>query len=48
MELDIFVVDAFTEHQFEGNSAAVIPLDDWLEPALIKCHGKQPFRNCFY
>lgn len=36
MELDIFVVDAFTEHQFEGNSAAVIPLDNWLEPALMQ------------
>ncbi|WP_217542426.1 PhzF family phenazine biosynthesis protein, partial [Vibrio cholerae] len=25
MELDIFVVDAFTDQQFKGNSAAVVP-----------------------
>ena len=29
MELDIFVVDAFTEQQFKGNSAAVIPVKKW-------------------
>lgn len=36
MELDIFVVDAFTQHQFKGNSAAVIPVEDWLEPSLMQ------------
>ncbi|MGO2498989.1 MAG: PhzF family phenazine biosynthesis protein [Vibrio litoralis] len=36
MVLDIFVVDAFTRHQFKGNSAAVIPIDDWLEPSLMQ------------
>lgn len=36
MVLDIFVVDAFTQQQFKGNSAAVIPIDDWLEPSLMQ------------
>ncbi|MEG3753417.1 PhzF family phenazine biosynthesis protein [Psychromonas arctica] len=30
MELTIYVVDAFTDQQFQGNSAAVIPLTEWL------------------
>ncbi|MDW2405359.1 phenazine biosynthesis protein PhzF, partial [Vibrio sp. 1262-1] len=30
MELDIYVVDAFTDTQFKGNSAAVVPLQEWL------------------
>ncbi|BBB25852.1 PhzF family phenazine biosynthesis protein [Amphritea japonica] len=36
MELDIFIVDAFTQDQFKGNSAAVVPLDEWLEPELMQ------------
>ncbi|WP_211185233.1 PhzF family phenazine biosynthesis protein [Thalassotalea algicola] len=32
MELDIFVVDAFTDKQFKGNSAAVVPVNEW--PAI--------------
>lgn len=36
MELDIFVVDAFTNKQFKGNPAAVIPLDDWLSEDLMQ------------
>ena len=36
MELDIFVVDAFTDTQFKGNSAAVVPLQEWLEPDLMQ------------
>lgn len=36
MELDIFVVDAFTAKQFKGNSAAVIPVSEWLEPELMQ------------
>lgn len=35
MELDIFVLDAFTDQQFKGNSAAVIPLQKWLKPELM-------------
>lgn len=36
MELDIFVVDAFTEQQFKGNSAAVVPVEDWLSDELMQ------------
>ncbi|PSJ47934.1 phenazine biosynthesis protein PhzF [Zobellella endophytica] len=36
MELDIFIVDAFTEQQFKGNAAAVVPLADWLAPELMQ------------
>ena len=30
MKLDIYQVDAFAEKQFEGNPAAIVPLDQWL------------------
>ena len=30
MKLDLFQVDAFTDKVFQGNPAAVIPLDKWL------------------
>jgi len=36
MKLDIFVIDAFTNEQFNGNSAAVIPLSEWLEAELMQ------------
>ena len=36
MELPIFVVDAFSDTQFKGNSAAVVPLDDWIDDALMQ------------
>lgn len=36
MELDIFIVDAFTNQQFKGNSAAVIPLNDWLADEVMQ------------
>ncbi|EJH2589750.1 PhzF family phenazine biosynthesis protein [Vibrio parahaemolyticus] len=36
MELDIYAVDAFTDTQFKGNSAAVVPLQEWLEPELMQ------------
>ena len=36
MELDIYIVDAFTDTQFKGNSAAVVPLQEWLEPDLMQ------------
>jgi PhzF family phenazine biosynthesis protein len=29
VELDIFIVDAFTQQQFKGNSAAVVPVTAW-------------------
>ena len=36
MELEIFVVDAFTEHQFKGNSAAIVPVSEWLDTDLMQ------------
>jgi len=30
MNLPIFQVDAFTDHLFGGNPAAVVPLEKWL------------------
>ncbi len=36
MELDIYIVDAFTDTQFKGNSAAVVPLKEWLTPDLMQ------------
>ncbi|MEH6454393.1 MAG: PhzF family phenazine biosynthesis protein [Psychromonas sp.] len=36
MELEIYVVDAFTDQQFKGNSAAVIAISEWLAPELMQ------------
>ncbi len=36
LKMDIFIVDAFTDQQFKGNSAAVIPLEDWLSDDLMQ------------
>jgi len=36
MELEIFVVDAFTHEQFKGNSAAVVPLESWISDPLMQ------------
>ncbi|WP_194436584.1 PhzF family phenazine biosynthesis protein [Vibrio fluminensis] len=36
MELDVYVVDTFTTQQFKGNSAAVIPLEDWLDDTVMQ------------
>ena len=30
MKLPIYQIDAFAEKPFEGNPAAVVPLDEWL------------------
>jgi len=35
MEFEIFVCDAFTTQRFRGNSAAVIPVNDWLSDELM-------------
>lgn len=32
----IYIVDAFTQQQFHGNQAAVIPLNDWLPTATMQ------------
>jgi predicted PhzF superfamily epimerase YddE/YHI9 len=36
MELPIYWVDAFTDRVFGGNPAAVVPLEDWLDDALLQ------------
>lgn len=36
MKLTIYQVDAFAEKLFEGNPAAVVPLDSWPEDALLQ------------
>ena len=36
MVLDIYIVDAFTREQFKGNSAAVVPLQQWLAPGIMQ------------
>ncbi|PKG84295.1 isomerase [Colwellia sp. 75C3] len=36
MKLKIYQVDAFASKAFEGNPAAVIPLNDWLDDELLQ------------
>ena len=36
MEIDIFQVDAFAEHVFMGNPAAVCPLNTWIDDKLLQ------------
>lgn len=36
MKLNIFQVDAFAKNLFEGNPAAVCPLDKWLPDAMLQ------------
>lgn len=36
MKLDIYQIDAFAEKQFEGNPAAVVPLDEWLPDSVMQ------------
>ena len=36
MNLAIYQVDAFTDHVFGGNPAAVIPLESWLDDATLQ------------
>lgn len=36
MRLPIYQVDAFTDHVFAGNPAAVVPLDSWLPDAQLQ------------
>lgn len=36
MELRIYQVAAFTDQAFGGNPAAVVPLDDWLDDAIMQ------------
>ena len=36
MTLDIYQVDAFAEKVFEGNPAAICPLEEWIDEALMQ------------
>jgi PhzF family phenazine biosynthesis protein len=36
MKLTIYQVDAFAENVFQGNPAAVVPLEDWIEEELMQ------------
>lgn len=36
MQLDIYVVDAFTDQQFKGNSAAIVPVNNWPSSELMQ------------
>lgn len=36
MQLAMYQVDAFTDRVFSGNPAAVVPLDAWLDDALMQ------------
>lgn len=40
-ELKIFQVDAFADRLFSGNPAAVIPLDNWLDDALLQAIAQE-------
>lgn len=41
MKLRQFQVDAFTDQIFSGNPAAVVPLDSWLEDALLQAIAEE-------
>mgnify|MGYP003304788192 CR=1 FL=1 len=36
MKLDLYQIDAFAKEVFEGNPAAVVPLDQWLSPQIMQ------------
>ncbi len=36
MTLDLYQIDAFAERVFEGNPAAVVPLDAWLDDSVLQ------------
>lgn len=36
MEFAIYIVDAFSDTQFKGNSAAVVPVNEWLSDELMQ------------
>ena len=41
MKLDIYQIDAFAEKQFEGNPAAVVPLDEWLPDTVMQAVAEE-------
>ncbi len=41
MKLDIYQIDAFAEKQFEGNPAAVVPLEKWLPDSTMQAIAEE-------
>ncbi len=41
MKLDIYQIDAFAEKQFEGNPAAVVPLNEWLPDSVMQAIAEE-------
>ena len=41
MKLKMFQVDAFANHVFEGNPAAVCPLEAWLDDSLLQAIAEE-------
>ncbi|MEM7360362.1 MAG: PhzF family phenazine biosynthesis protein [Pseudomonadota bacterium] len=41
MKLDIYQVDAFANRAFQGNPAAVVPLQDWLDDELMQAIAEE-------
>ncbi|MBT3881498.1 MAG: PhzF family phenazine biosynthesis protein [Candidatus Scalindua sp.] len=58
MELDLYQIDAFTDRPFQGNPAAVIPLETWLPDNIMQSIAEEnnlsetvffvPTRNGFH
>lgn len=53
MQLALFILDAFAEHLFEGNPAAVMPMRTWLDDAVLgqlaaenRCSETAFYRPC--
>lgn len=41
MKLDLYQIDAFANHAFEGNPAAVVPLQEWLDDDLMQAIAEE-------
>ncbi len=41
MELDLYQINAFADKPFEGNPAAVIPLETWLPDSAMQSIAKE-------
>jgi len=48
MSFSIFQVDAFASRPFEGNPAAVVPLDQWLPDDVMQSIAAGDFREDLY
>lgn len=41
MKLPIYQIDAFADSAFTGNPAAVVPLQEWIQDALMRRPSQQ-------